>query len=105
MGWIEKVRSIIDGLRKQGKSENEVEEIIQQAAEKAAVRTVEKQADGIAEAAGEAMKTMIGKLNEVGMTAERMATAFQWMGRIERRQTNNWRKMHGLPMRRKGKRR
>lgn len=37
MGWIEKVKSIICGLKASGKSEKEIEQIVQQAADKATV--------------------------------------------------------------------
>lgn len=105
MRWTEKVRSIIAGLRKQGRSEDEVEMIVRQAAEKATVKTTQKQVDEFAEAAGETMRKMIGKLQEVGMTTEETTVALMALRNERRQQTNNWRKMHGLPMRRKGKRR
>lgn len=37
MGWIEKVKNIICGLKASGKSEKEIEQIVQQAADKATV--------------------------------------------------------------------
>ena len=37
MGWIEKVKSIICGLKASGKSKKEIEQIVQQAADKATV--------------------------------------------------------------------
>ena len=52
MGWIDVLTDMVKGLRATGKSEKEIEAIVEQAA--------------------------------------------------VRRESNNWRKMHGLPMRRKG---
>ena len=37
MGWIEKIKNIICGLKASGKSEKEIEQIVQQAADKATV--------------------------------------------------------------------
>lgn len=80
MRWTEKVRSIIAGLRKQGRSEIEVETIVRQAAEKATVKTVQQ--------------------------PKKEETEELWIfERTRWQQANNWRKMHRLPMRRKGKRR
>ncbi len=45
MGWMEQAGRMIASLRKQGRSEAEVERIIQEAAEKAAVKT-RNMADG-----------------------------------------------------------
>lgn len=78
MEWIEKVKGIICGLKTSGKSEKEIEQIVQQAADKATV----------------------GVKTRDAIDALIYAVAVQ--GRYEaRKESNNWRKMHGLPMRRK----
>lgn len=69
------LKGIIDRFRAMGKTENEISSIVEAAADKATV----KQA-----------KTAILK-----MSSSRNAE--------NRKNTNNWRKMHGLPMRRKQK--
>lgn len=103
MGWIEKVKNIIGGLRASGKSEQEIEDIMQQAADKATVVTPEEVDDTVAEIAV-GLARMAGTFARDAMDAMCYAMqAFQQQGG-SRQQTNNWRKMHGLPMRRKGKR-
>lgn len=99
MGWIEKVKSIIERLRKSGKSEKEIETIVQQASDKATVtQTVEH--------VGEAIRMM----NEGAKQARDVMDAFLYAAKAmsvynARKNTNNWRRMHGLPMRRKVNRR
>lgn len=118
MGWIEKIKDIIGGLRASGKNEKEIEDIVQQAADKATVAGVfrvpeklltapeyEQQYQIFAKAAGEAMKRLKEKINEAGMTAGQVAATIRKMYSVRQQESNNWRKMHGLPMRRKGKRR
>lgn len=83
MGWIDKVKNIISGLKASGKSRKEIEEIVQQAADKATVRTQD------------AMDAM--------MYAREMM--YRHQRQEQRQQANNWRKMHGLPMKRKGSKR
>ena len=80
MRWTEKVRTIIAGLRKQGRSEVEVETIVRQTAEKATVKTVQQ-------------------------PKKEETEELRILERERRQQANNWRKMHRMPMRRKGKRR
>lgn len=129
MEWIEKVKGIIGRLRRNGKSEPEIEEIVQRAAEKATVTQgmVRSQAETatmfrapselltspefeqqylfFAKAAGEAMRRIIDKIREAGMTAEQVAVALRMMHGSRQQESNNWRKLHGLPMRRKGRKR
>lgn len=78
MRWTEKVRTIIAGLRKQGRSEVEVEMIVKRAAEKATVKTVQQ-------------------------PKKEETEELRILERERRQQTNNWRKIHRMPMRRKGK--
>lgn len=129
MEWIEKVKGIIGRLRRNGKTEPEIEEIVQQAADKATVTqemersqaevaTVfrvpselltspefEQQYLFLAKAAGEAMRRIIEKIREAGMTAEQVAAALRMMHGSRQQESNNWRKLHGLPMRRKERKR
>jgi hypothetical protein len=88
MGWIERMKSIICGLKASGKSEKEIEQIVQQAADKATV----------------------GGGSEYGIKAQDAVDALTYAVAAQARyrvrtESNNWRKMHRLPMRRKGKRR
>lgn len=129
MEWIEKVKGIIGRLRRNGKSKPEIEEIVQRAAEKATVTQggVRSQAEVatmfrapserltspefeqqylfFAKAAGEAMRRIIDKIREAGMTAEQVAAALRMIHGSRQQESNNWRKLHGLPMRRKGRKR
>ncbi|WP_455618836.1 hypothetical protein [Eisenbergiella sp.] len=129
MEWIERVKGIIGRLRGNGKTEPEIEEIVQQAADKATVTQEAEQtqakvaeAYGIpcelltspeyeqqyaffAKAAGEAMRRIIEKIREAGMTAEQVEAALRMMHGSRQQESNNWRKLHGLPMRRKGRKR
>lgn len=75
MGWTDKIKDIIGELRASGKNEDEVEELVQQAAEKATCR-----------------------LNDILEVTETARGSSQ-------QNINNWRRMHGLPMQRKGKKR
>ena len=76
MGFVKEVKDIIAKFREKGKKESEISRIIKTAAEKATVNREHLKKD-------EFPKTEIEK----------------------RRITNNWRRMHGLPMRRKQKER
>lgn len=129
MEWIEKVKGIIGRLRRNGKTEPEIEEIVQQAADKATVTQemersqaevatmfrvpsellaspeFEQQYLFFAKAAGEAMRRIIDKIREEGITAEQVAAALRMMHGSRQQESNNWRKLHGLPMRRKGRER
>lgn len=127
MGWIERVKEVITALRASGKEENEVKEIVQQAADRATVRPklergltdvaaefgiskevlttpeYEQQYETFAMMASDAIQEMFKKIREAGLTAEQVETAMQMMHGSRQQESNNWRKMHGLPMRRKGK--
>lgn len=82
MGWVEKVKSIICGLKESGKSKKEIEQIVQQAADKATV--------------GGELKSK--RQDAVDAFTYAVAAQERYKARTE---SNNWRKMHGLPMRRK----
>lgn len=93
MGWIEKVKEIICGLKASGKNKKEIKQIVQQAADKATVGCDD-------------LGFVIAKS---GVKARDAMDAFAYVAyalavreRYEKiKETNNWRKMHGLPMRRK----
>lgn len=90
MGFVEKVKNVISKLRAAGKTEKEVSEIIEQAAEAAG---------------GENLQDALLK---VGISAKEALTAFESIYRLRRQEkSNNWRKYHGLPLKRSkgGKRR
>lgn len=115
MGWISRVKDIIDRLRESGKSEDEVKEIVMQESDKATVAVAfgmpevllttqecVQQYEYFASAAGEGMRRLA---DEIRNAMEQAAAAFRMTHGIRQKESNNWRKMHGLPMRRKGRRR
>lgn len=104
------LKGIIDRFRAMGKSEKEISGIIETAADKATVnpdvtkpekpREPEIKIETTAEAFVEAVL-------RTGTTLQQAKTAILKMSSLRdaknRKNTNNWRKMHGLPMRRKQK--
>lgn len=129
MEWIEKVKGIIGRLRRNGKTEPEIEEIVQQAADKATVTQemersqaevatmfrapselltspeFEQQYLFFAKVAGEEMRRIIDKIREAEQAEEQVAAAPRMLHSSRQQESNNWRKLHGLPMRRKGRKR
>ena len=110
MGIMSIVKSVIEHFSKAGKIEKEISNMIEQAADKA---TVNK---GIAEKkeykkpeikAKTTAEQFVEAVMQTGVTAEQVKTAIMKMsgsqGCTNRRDTNNWRKMHGLHIRRKQK--
>lgn len=103
-------RTKIDRFRAMGKTENEISSIVEAAADKATVnpdvaknenpQKPEIKIETTAEAFVEAVLQM-------GTTLQQAKTAILKMSSLRdaknRKNTNNWRKMHGLPMRRKQK--
>ena len=108
MGFVEKVKNVISKLRAEGKTEKEVSEIIEQAAEAATVlKKTEspEHPEKIKAAGGENLQDALLK---VGISAKEALTAFESIYRPRRQEkSNNWRKYHGLPLKRSkgGKRR
>lgn len=110
MGFRNAVKNIIEKFRATGKTEKEISSIIETVADKA---TVNKETLKKKEYTKPEIKTKVSTeaferaILELGITAKQATEAFYRMGRSkgreERRNTNNWRKMHGLPMRRKQK--
>lgn len=104
----ENEQSHIDRFRAIGKTENEISSIVEAAADKATVnpdvaknenpQKPEIKIETTAEAFVEAVLQM-------GTTLQQAKTAILKMSSLRdaenRKNTNNWRKMHGLPMRRK----
>ena len=104
------LKGIIDRFRAMGKTENEISSIVEAAADKATAnpdvtkpekpREPEIKVETTAEAFVEAVL-------QTGVTMKRAKTAILKMSSSRnaenRKNTNNWRKMHGLPMRRKQK--
>lgn len=90
------LKGIIDRFRAMGKTENEISSIVEAAADKATVNpNVAKNENP--------QKPEI----KIETTAEAFVEAVLQMSSLRdaenRKNTNNWRKMHGLPMRRKQK--
>ena len=106
MGIMSIVKNVIEHFRKAGKTENEISDMIEQAAvnkgvtEKKEYKRPEIKVETSAEQFVEAVM-------QTGVTAEQVKTAIMKMCDSQRctnrQNTNNWRKMHGLPMRRKQK--
>lgn len=104
------LKGIIDRFRAMGKTENEISSIVEAAADKATVNSdvtknenpqkPEIKVETTAEAFAEAVL-------QTGVTMKQAKTAILKMSSSRnaenRKNTNNWRKMHGLPMRRKQK--
>lgn len=104
------LKGIIDRFRAMGKTENEILSIVEAAADKATVnpdvaknenpQKPEIKIETTAEAFVEAVLQM-------GTTLQQAKTAILKMSSLRdaenRKNTNNWRKMNGLPMRRKQK--
>lgn len=78
MGFIEAVKGIIEKFRAAGKPEMEIADIIERASEKATVRTV------------------IHTTNDDRVRIRNPAMNIN-------HEANNWRRLHGLPMRRKAR--
>lgn len=104
------LKGIIDRFRAMGKSKKEILDIIEAAADKATVnpdvtkpekpREPEIKIETTAEAFVEAVLQMGTTLQQVKMAILKMSSL---RDAGNRKNTNNWRKMHGLPMRRKVK--
>ena len=105
MGFVEKVKNVISKLRAAGKTEKEVSEIIEQAAEAATVlKKTEspEHPEKIKAAGGENLQDALLK---VRISAKEALTAFESIYRPRRQEkTNNWRKYHGSPLKRSKRR-
>lgn len=104
------LKGIIDRFRAMGKTENEILSIVEAAADKATVnpdvaknenpQKPEIKIETTAEAFVEAVLQMGTTLQQVKTAIMKMCDSQRC---TNRQNTNNWRKMHGLPMRRKQK--
>ena len=101
------LKGIIDRFRAMGKSENEISGIIETAADKATANpdvTKPEKPEIKIETTAEAF---VEAVLRTGTTLQQAKTAILKMSSLRdaenRKNTNNWRKMHGLPMRRKQK--
>lgn len=103
MGFVEKVKNIIAKLRAAGKTENEISGIIKEAADKATV--IKKQE--IREIPEIRIRidteNMQNALKRVGISAREALSAMEALYKFrEPERSNNWRKYHGLPLKRRG---
>lgn len=106
MGFVEALRELIEKFQMKGKTKTEIWNIVKTAADKATIKGENK-------AKGEFEKPILKidsidaltyAIRKAGITMQDVARATARMSkRNEHRQTNNWRKMHGMPMRRKVK--
>lgn len=104
MGWVEKVKGIIERLKVSGKSKGEIADIVQQAADKATVNKNEERKIHVACEVGEVL--VIAKDTPKGTKYFMDEKTCEILLRIlHDKKSNNWRRMHGLPMRRKRNRR
>lgn len=114
MGFIQFVKSAICRLRAAGKTEKEISGILEDAAEKSTVNretTKDREPETALKPNNKSnySDSLWYAIAETGITAEEAAKA---LGRMRaaaaakpRHEANNWRRMHGIPMRRKQKRR
>ena len=104
------IKRIIERFRASGKTENEISSIIEEAADKASVnrdalkkKEYKKPEITVTTSAEEFVEAVM----RMGVTMEQAKTAILKMNSLQneenRKNTNNWRKMHGLTMRRKQK--
>ena len=110
MGIMNIVKNVIEHFRKAGKTENEISGMIEQAADRATVNkgVTEKKEYKRPEIKVEtSAEQFVEAVMQTGVTAEQVKTAIMKMSSSRnaenRKNTDNWRKMHGLPMRRKQK--
>lgn len=112
MGFIQFVKSAICRLRAAGKTEKEISGILEDAAEKSTVnREVTKEREPETALKPNNKSNYSGSLwnaiAEAGITAKEALMVLEYMRTAAkpRCKMNNWRKMHGLTMRRKCNRR
>lgn len=105
MRFTNAVKGIINRLRAAGKTEKEISSIIETASEKASMKFEDKKEKLLKEEIkpfGECLKEALTAAGVTAKDAERAFNGFENNRRIELpKDTNNWRRMHGLPMRRK----
>lgn len=98
------LKGIIDRFRAMGKTEKEISGIIETAADKATANPDVTKPEIKIETTAE---SFVEAVLRTGTTLQQAKTAILKMSSLRdaenRKNTNNWRKMHGLPMRRKQK--
>lgn len=106
MKFTEKVKNIISKLRAAGKTEKEVSEIIKQATDAATV-TKKPEIKQIPEIRIRAdTENLQDALKRVGISAKEAISAFEALCKAgEPERSNNWRKYHSLPLKRRGAKR
>lgn len=114
MGFIQFVKTAICRLRAAGKTEKEISGILEDAAEKSTVNrevTKEREPETALKPNNKSnySDSLWYAIAEAGITAKEALTALGYMRTAaaakSRCEMNNWRKMHGLTMRRKCNRR
>lgn len=104
MGIMSIVKNVIEHFRKAGKTENEISGMIEQSTKALQKKKKYKRPEIKVETSAE---QFVEAVMQTGVTAEQAKTAIMKMCDSQRctnrQNTNNWRKMHGLPMRRKQK--
>lgn len=115
MGFIQFMKAAIKRLRAAGKTENEIAGILKNAAEKSTVNSEvvkEREPETALEpryAHNDSIDSFCYALAAAGINAKEVLTALEAMRAgtrtKPRSEKNNWRRMHGLTMRRKCNRR
>ena len=111
MGWIDVLTDIVEGLRAKGKNEKEIKAIVEQAADKATVNRTKQDSEPetVWKKKNDYLRDWppINEMDEYNRQHPPVSVAISGAGRASleatvHRESNNWRKMHGLPMKRKG---
>lgn len=111
MGWIDVLTDMVKGLRATGKSEKEIKAIVEQAADQATVNRAKRDSEPetVWKKENDYLRDMppVDEMDEYNRQHPPVSVVISAAGRASleaavRRESNNWRKMHGLPMRRKG---
>lgn len=108
MGFVEAVREIMEKLRKTGKTKEEIFEVVKEAADKATIKAEDKWKEECEkqELRNDGIDALTYAFQKGGIAVQDAVRAIGRMNKVYcRKSTNNWRKMHGLPMRRKSGRR
>lgn len=110
MGWIDKVKEAVMRLKESGKSEQEIEGIVNRAVDAATVTGIapaavtgkESRERRSASDVVDVMCYMMTMPTLVGVdmgTGDKTSSVTVIVGRY-RRETNNWRRLHGMPLHR-----
>lgn len=115
MGFAQFMKTAICRLQAAGKTKSEISGILEDAAERSTVNRgviKEREPETALEPRnkqGDSLDSLCYAMAEAGITVEEAEKALERMRAAEtkkpKHETNNWRRMHGIPMRRKQKRR